>query len=115
MSEEESRLVGNYSVPVPPGMTRNCIDAWGMAFVQVDGDVRLCCYGAPVGNLKEASLEDVLNSETAMDYRDGLLTGNLKPICANCPDKRVCNISELEARVQVFLDTGDMGSDGTSS
>lgn len=111
--QDDSRLNGNYSVPVPPGMTRNCLDAWCMAFVQVDGAVRLCCYSGPVGNLTEKPLDEVLNSPQAIAYREGLLTGNPLPICANCPDKRVCTTQELEARVSHYLNTGETGSDGT--
>ena len=106
--------LGVYSIVPPPGTTRNCIDAWAMAFVRNDGGVCICCYTPPVGNLKEAPLEEVLNSEQAMKYRNGLLTGQLLPNCVNCPDKLIVPMIVLESRVKNFLDDGNWGSDGTS-
>lgn len=106
--------MGIYSIVPPEGMTRNCIDAWAMAFVRADGGVAICCYSESVGNLKDGNLEEILNSDLAIAYRNGLLTGQLLPKCKNCPDKRVVSISVLENRVSRFLDHGDWGSDGTS-
>lgn len=108
------RKLGVYSVTPPPGMTRNCIDAWAMAFVRDDGGVCICCYSEVVGNLKDNTLEEVLNGRRAMEYRDGLLTGNLVQKCANCPDKQVIGLEQLASRVSGYLERGEWGSDGTA-
>ena len=94
-------------------MTRNCIDAWAMAFVRSNGDVCICCYSEPVGNLRDSDLDQILNSDKAMRYRQGLLTGDLVPKCANCPDKRIVPVDTLISRVEAFAGNGDWGSDGT--
>ena len=95
-------------------MTRNCIDAWAMAFVRSEGDVCICCYSEPVGNLRDGSLEQVLNSTRAMEYRQGLVTGELVPKCAGCSDKQVVTVEVLHRRVEACLERGDWGSVGTA-
>jgi hypothetical protein len=113
MPDEERRL-GVYAITPPPGTTRNCIDAWAMAFVRSDGGVCICCYSEVVANLADCSLDEALNSPRAMEYRQGLLTGKLVPLCASCPDKQIVSIETLTVRVQGFLERGDWGSDGTA-
>jgi hypothetical protein len=68
-----------------PGMTRDCLDPWIFTKLGVDGAVRPCCVGAPAGFLKgDNDLEQILNNEKMMEYREGLLTGKLVPECKVC-------------------------------
>ena len=112
--DEEDRKLGVYSVAPGPGMTRNCIDAWAMGFVRSDGGVCICCYSEVVANLNDCTLEEALNSRRALEYRQGLLTGELVQKCVGCPDKQIVPVGILVDRVRAFLDCGDWGSDGTA-
>lgn len=97
-----------YSGTLGPGQTRLCLDAWAKAFIQVDGGVRLCCYNTPVGNINQGTLDEVLNSDVAMGYRQGLLTGDLRPMCRICGDKRIVPLRELRNAVEEWYATGKM-------
>ena len=95
-----------YAISPQEGQTRLCLDPWGKAFVRVNGDVHLCCYGTNVGNLRDGTLEEILNNERAMAYRKDLLTGNLKAPCKGCGNKKVCSIIELKELVADYYENG---------
>lgn len=97
-----------YALSVVPGQTRMCLDPWAKAFVRIGGDVHLCCYYTPVGNLATGTLSEILDSDEAKAYRQGLLTGELKPACQCCGDKRICTTQELEEKVREWYATGKM-------
>lgn len=97
-----------YSADPSLGQTRFCLDAWAKAFIQVDGGVRLCCYETLVGNIHHNSLDEVLNNDEAKSYREGLLTGNLKPMCKICGDKKIVKTETLKAAVESWYKTGKM-------
>lgn len=95
-----------YSIDAQAGQTRMCLDPWGKAFIRVNGDVHLCCYGTNVGNLKDGSLDELMNNDKAVTYRRDLLTGELKSPCSGCGDKRVCSIGELREAVKKYYEDG---------
>ncbi len=97
-----------YTITPKDGETRMCLDPWAKVFIRANGDVHLCCYNTNVGNLSEGTLDEVLNNETAQAYRQGLLTGNLKPACQCCGDKQACTTIDLMKKVQEWLDKGTM-------
>lgn len=49
-----------------------CNAPWTSAVVETDGTVRPCFFHAPVGNVRQANLEEVINSEQALEFRSKL-------------------------------------------
>jgi radical SAM protein with 4Fe4S-binding SPASM domain len=88
-----------YGIVPPKGQTRLCIDPWTKAFIKANGDVYLCCYKTYAGNLRDGTLDEILNSKEAQQYREGLLTGKPLTPCQGCGDKKVCSVSELQNAV----------------
>lgn len=65
-----------------------CNAPWTSAVIEVDGSVRPCFFHAPIGNIAEASLADVINGEKAMQFRAELdISAN--PTCNRC----VCSLN----------------------
>ena len=64
-----------------------CNAPWVSAVVETDGTVRPCFFHQPIGNLGEQSLENIINSKSAQDFRRDLdIPSN--PICNRC----VCSL-----------------------
>ncbi len=68
-----------------------CNAPWVSAVVETDGTVRPCFFQPPLGNLKEAGLAAILNSNAAIDWRRGLDTSR-NAICRRC----VCSLALRE-------------------
>ena len=51
---------------------KKCNAPWVSTVVEADGTVRPCFFHEPIGNIKEASLDNIINSETAIDFRKSL-------------------------------------------
>jgi radical SAM protein with 4Fe4S-binding SPASM domain len=71
------------------GESRVCNAPWDAPFVDKDGRVLPCCYADPtavMGDLREASFDDIWNGSTYRQFRDDLVKGgrSLPQICANC-------------------------------
>jgi Fe-coproporphyrin III synthase len=64
-----------------------CNAPWVSAVVETDGTVRPCFFHRPIGNLREQSLENIINSKSAQDFRAELDIPN-NPICNRC----VCSL-----------------------
>jgi len=90
-----------------PGETRDCLDPWKMAFVHADGNVSLCCWSRPVGNVKDAPMQQLLHNEAALAMRRGLLTGELPPDCAQCPARTLTAVPEFRRKVEGWLTGSD--------
>ena len=88
------------------GQTRKCLDPWGKCFIKNNGDVWLCCNSTMVGNIMADRLENILNNQSTRAYRQGLLTGNLQPVCTKCLDKPICSTEELLTHVIEFNHAG---------
>jgi len=95
-----------YNLSLQPGESRLCIDPWAKVVISANGDVNLCCYTTKVGNLRDGSLEEIINGELAKQYREGLLTGNPMPLCRSCGDKPACSISQLKQKVDDWFEQG---------
>lgn len=65
-----------------------CNAPWVSTVVEADGSVRPCFFHAPLGNIKEAPLADILNSPAAIAFRQGLDVAS-DPICRKC----VCSLN----------------------
>jgi Fe-coproporphyrin III synthase len=70
--------------PEPPV----CNAPWVSAVIEADGSVRPCFFHAPIGSLRDQTLEDVVNGKTARDFRKWLVVPD-NPICRNC----VCSLN----------------------
>jgi MoaA/NifB/PqqE/SkfB family radical SAM enzyme len=68
--------------------TTVCNAPWVSSVVEADGTVRPCFFHAPFGNVHDNSLEDILNSPSAVEFRR-TLDVNENPICKTC----VCTLS----------------------
>lgn len=51
---------------------KKCNAPWVSAVVEADGKVRPCFFHPPMGNIREQSLEKILNSEEALRFRKDL-------------------------------------------
>lgn len=66
----------------------NCNAPWVSAVVEADGSVRPCFFHDKIGNINNASLDEIINSESSLSFRENL---NVKtnPICEKC----VCSLN----------------------
>ncbi len=71
---------------------KQCNAPWVSTVVEADGSVRPCFFHGVIGNIREASLPDIINSETAISFRKSL-DMSTNATCVKC----VCalNLSPL--------------------
>ncbi len=62
---------------------KKCNAPWVSTVVEADGTVRPCFFHEPYGNIKDTSLHEIVNSETAIDFRKTLDIEKDK-ICLKC-------------------------------
>jgi|SRR5580658_2083088 MoaA/NifB/PqqE/SkfB family radical SAM enzyme len=75
------------AVPAAPETVRDCRAPWEWALVSTDGDVRPCCFApGTLGNLNQASFDEIWNGKEMQRLRGDLLAGVVNRIC----DKAVC-------------------------
>lgn len=89
-----------------PGETRKCIDPWVFVYVRSSGDVDACCRGVTIGNLRDATLEEILNGPRVVTLREQLLTGKLPRDCVRCATRGVTSVEELRKQVERKLFDG---------
>jgi MoaA/NifB/PqqE/SkfB family radical SAM enzyme len=65
-----------------------CNAPWVSAVVEVDGSVRPCFFHPPIGNVQKMTLEEAINTETALSFRSHLKIAS-NPICQRC----VCSLN----------------------
>lgn len=70
--------------PIAPA----CNAPWVSAVLEVDGSVRPCFFHQRLGNVNSATLEQVINSSEAQQFRAGLKI-NENPTCQRC----VCSLN----------------------
>jgi radical SAM protein with 4Fe4S-binding SPASM domain len=68
-----------------------CNAPWVSAVIEVDGNVRPCFFHPSVGNINQLSLEEAINSETALSFRSNLKIAS-NPTCQRC----VCSLNYSE-------------------
>ncbi len=74
-----------------------CNAPWVSAVVEVDGAVRPCFFHRPIGSLASATLEEVVNGEAAVAFRESLDVEN-DPTCRRC----VCSLNYQGEETQVL-------------
>jgi Fe-coproporphyrin III synthase len=84
------RIVHHFRAHLGLGKSESpqCNAPWTSAVVEVDGIVRPCFFHRAIGNLRDMSLEQVINSESALAFRSGLDVPS-NPICNRC----VCSLN----------------------
>jgi MoaA/NifB/PqqE/SkfB family radical SAM enzyme len=89
----ERRLLRHFAALLGQGdfAPVECNAPWVSAVVETDGTVRPCFFQPPLGNLQQAGLTAVLNSDAAIDWRRGLDTSR-DAICRRC----VCSLALRE-------------------
>ena len=71
---------------VPRSGRRLCTVPWTSAVVLGNGDVAACCVpGLVMGNLNEASMQEIWNGKSYRDLRASVNSDNPLPACAACP------------------------------
>ncbi len=94
-SPERLRDIGRYSLALhraarnettesePSLPAVRCNAPWTSTVIEADGTVRPCFFHPPFGNLRDQSLDALLNSDTAIAWRRGL---DMKqdPTCRRC-------------------------------
>jgi Fe-coproporphyrin III synthase len=65
-----------------------CNAPWVSAVIETDGNVRPCFFHPAIGNLREATLEKILNGTVAQNFRANLDIPN-NTTCRNC----VCSLN----------------------
>jgi radical SAM protein with 4Fe4S-binding SPASM domain len=71
---------------------KDCSYPWTWMMVAADGDVKPCCYSArSMGNLHEATVDEVWNGPLAIELRRFIKEGKIHPICEDAACKYVQN------------------------
>ena len=65
-----------------------CNAPWVSAVIEVDGSVRPCFFHPSVSNAHQLTLEEAINSETALSFRSRLQVAS-NPVCQRC----VCSLN----------------------
>jgi Fe-coproporphyrin III synthase len=65
-----------------------CNAPWVSAVIEVDGSVRPCFFHPPIGNVRQHTLEQAINSEMALSFRSRLKIAS-DPVCQRC----VCSLN----------------------
>ena len=68
--------------------TVTCNAPWVSAVIEADGRVRPCFFHSPMGDIKDASLTNLINAADSIAFRKNLDT-NKNPICKKC----VCSLN----------------------
>ncbi|MBE0572400.1 MAG: SPASM domain-containing protein, partial [Ignavibacteriaceae bacterium] len=61
---------------------------WVSAVIEADGSVRPCFFHEVIGDIREAYLADIINSEKSISFRKNLDV-QTNPICKKC----VCSLN----------------------
>jgi MoaA/NifB/PqqE/SkfB family radical SAM enzyme len=112
--ETESRPEKSIFIPALPevvweneGKIRLCPNPWTEMLVAENGDVALCCFTEPVGNLYESPLVKIWNSPRAIAKRSEMIQGRyLASGCAKLTcdwrDGKACATPSSESRRELI-------------
>ncbi len=63
-----------------------CRHPWDNMQILANGEVRPCCWCVrDLGNLNDATIEEIWNGDKAQNLRKDILEGNVNPMCYNRP------------------------------
>ncbi|HEY4076028.1 MAG TPA: radical SAM protein [Rhizomicrobium sp.] len=63
--------------------TTHCNAPWVSTVIESDGTVRPCFFHPPLGNINDGALADILNTDKAIAFRQGLDV-KTNPVCQRC-------------------------------
>ena len=76
---------------------KDCNYPWTWMVVASDGRVLPCCFAqGPLGNINEASAEEIWNGAVAQDFRRHIKQDKLHPICNGAVCKYVENTKKTQ-------------------
>lgn len=93
IAESEQKLMDIYHYyaafyGITPFPFKKCNAPWVSTVIEADGSVRPCFFHEAIGNIRDSSLQEILNSPEAINFRKTLnVTGN--DICTKC----VCSLN----------------------
>lgn len=90
-SSEKLRRIGTRfreRIEGTPPKAPICNAPWVSAVVEVDGSVRPCFFHPPIGDTNQLTLQEAINTETALRFRSSLNIAN-NPICQRC----ICSLN----------------------
>jgi MoaA/NifB/PqqE/SkfB family radical SAM enzyme len=92
IAESEQKLMDIYHYYVAfygmvPFPYKRCNAPWVSTVIEADGSVRPCFFHEAIGNIRDSSLETILNSDDAINWRKTLNMGT-NATCAKC----VCSL-----------------------
>lgn len=89
------------------GMTRDCLDPWISLYISADGSVKPCCVmWESVGKVGvDGSLNDIFNGPVLREYRESILTGNLKGSCRNCHSRGWTTRETMAAKARAYIES----------
>lgn len=87
-------------------MTRDCIDPWNNAHVTSDGSVKPCCImRESIGQVGAGhSLRDIVDGPLIREYRESILTGELKGSCQDCHSRGWITPEVMADKVRAYVD-----------
>jgi MoaA/NifB/PqqE/SkfB family radical SAM enzyme len=96
------------------GWTKDCLQPWMQPMIKANGGVEPCCHGfGEVGQLSaQQSFVDAFNTQKMFELREGLLSGNLPRLCANCSIPSWIRTQDFAHSLVRRL---EINSDGTAS
>jgi radical SAM protein with 4Fe4S-binding SPASM domain len=83
--------------------TKACLDPWSFLMVKANGDVCLCCWTEPIGNINTADLDAIVSNFNAQHMRSSLLSGNLSDHCKRCTARKNTTTDKLNEDVETYL------------
>jgi sulfatase maturation enzyme AslB (radical SAM superfamily) len=63
-----------------------------------DGAIKVCCRSAPIGFIKDSSLEEIWNNDTIREVRKQVLSGERPEVCKPCFDLEDQGVESLRQR-----------------
>ncbi len=93
IAESASKLLDIYHYyaafyNINPFPFKKCNAPWVSTVIEADGSVRPCFFHDTIGNIHDAQLTDILNSDQAVNFRKMLNMGT-NPTCVKC----VCSLN----------------------
>ena len=88
-AEKLRRIVRHFRAHLnqAPDVAPRCNAPWVSAVIEASGDVRPCFFHPVMGNIRQQSLPEILNSPEALEFRAGLDVAT-NPVCRKC----VCSL-----------------------
>ena len=64
---------------------KKCRDPWEFLFIDVHGDVRVCCTShRMMGNVNDTDIATIWNSQSYQEFRDKMVSPDIPPECKTC-------------------------------